>query len=113
MNEAPVTDRDVSAGLSEVLRLTTALADRILAELAAGQTIARDRSEALANAVNELRRQGVTLPPSLEQTIQEISRRAMAAIKRAEGSTTGSVSWTFGRLRGRQRMILSAPKPSV
>lgn len=54
MNEAPVTDRDVSAGLSEVLRLTTALADRILAELAAGQTIARDRSEALANAVNEL-----------------------------------------------------------
>jgi hypothetical protein len=113
MDAPPATDTDVSAGLSEVLRLTTALADHVLAELVAGRTIARNQSEALATTVSGLRKQGVSLSPSLEQTIQEISRRATEAIKRAERPTAGSLSWTFGRMRGRQQLILSARKPSA
>ncbi|GJE12629.1 hypothetical protein [Methylobacterium longum] len=104
------TDADVSAALSEVLRLTTALADQVRAELIAGRTIGRDQSDALSTAVSGLRRQGVILPPALERTIHDISRRATAVIARADRPTVGALSWTFGRMRGRQRLILSARK---
>ena len=112
MDEPAATDTDVSAALSEVLRLTTALADRVLTDLVAGQTLEKSQSEALWTAVRNLRGQGVSLPSSLERTIQEISQRAIEAIKRARESPAGPVSWTFGRLRGRQRIVLAKPKPS-
>jgi hypothetical protein len=106
------TDTDALATLSEVLRLVTALADQVLAEIVAGRAIGKDQSEALSTAVGGLRKQGVTLPPSLEQTIQEISLRATEVIKRAQGSTPRSVSWTFGGFHGHQRIVLAKPKPS-
>lgn len=106
------TDTDALAALSEVLRLVTALADQVLAELVAGRAIGKDQSEALSTAVGGLRKQGVTLPPSLEQAIQEISLRATEVIKRAQGSTPRSVSWTFGGSHGHQRIVLAKPKPS-
>lgn len=105
------TDTDALAALSEVLRLVTALADQVLAELVAGRAIGKDQSEALSTAVGGLRKQGVTLP-SLEQAIQEISLRATEVIKRAQGSTPRSVSWTFGGSHGHQRIVLTKPKPS-
>lgn len=117
MDEAAVTDTEVSTALSEVLRLTAALADQVLAELVAGRTIGREQSEALSTAVGGLRKQGVALPPALEQTIQEVSRRATEVIRRAERSTAesmaGPMTWTFGRMRGRQRLSLSVRKPSA
>ena len=54
MDDPTATDTDVSAALSEVLRLTTALADQVLAELVAGRTIGRSRSDALSTAVTGL-----------------------------------------------------------
>lgn len=100
MDDGPISDTDVSAGLSEVLHLTIALADRILAELVAGRAIEKDQAEALAAAVNGLRAQGVTLPASLEQRLQEISQAAKRVIELGRGSAGVTVSWTFGRMRG-------------
>ena len=100
MNDEPASDTDVSAGLSAVLRLPPALADRVLCELAAGRTIEKEQAEALATAVNGLRQQGVTLPASLEQRLHEISLAAKRVIKQVRGPTGTTVSWTFGRLRG-------------
>ncbi|KST60051.1 hypothetical protein AO398_04055 [Methylobacterium sp. GXS13] len=61
--------------VAEVARLATAIADRILAQNAAGTTIPPEQFTMLVRAARMLLDNGVAWPPAVEHVLMEVARR--------------------------------------
>lgn len=79
MTEEPAS----SAGLSEVLRLTGALADQVLDAQIMQRAVPDEQIRALANAALLLEEHAIPLPPMLMQVLHDLGK-AVAPIEAAE-----------------------------
>ncbi len=95
------------AGLSEVSRLATLLADQALDAQIMSRPIPDDQVQALLDAAVLLDEYGQEIPPLLGQIVHEIGssapERAVRSAKRADEDEVGRMAWMLRPFRSAKR----------
>ncbi len=103
---------DPSSRLSEVSRLASLLADRVLAAQIDSQPIPKAHIHALLDAAIVLENHGADLPPLLEQMVQKLedseadmaeqigAERTADALSEGKDAGDGRLAWLFRPFQG-------------